>query len=189
VFRRAFPASSPEMDLSLIPSPQLHILVAYADPSSRELQWLQACCAHDPRIKLRGQQDCSFREQLLPLMASAHVWLSLQRSYPLPALLGTAQAMGLQVIATSSGAALDLHPSPNLHLVPARQVSIGRGALLDAEGFAWGEPDQDAAVAALQLAVALPRLPQFSIAVEQGGRSGRVMRDRLVQLWTRHCSI
>lgn len=185
VFRRAFPAQSPEMALSLIPSPQLHILVEYADPSSRELQWLQACCAHDPRMKLRAQ-DCSFREQLLRLMASAHVWLSLQRSYPLPALLGTAQAMGLQVIATASGAALDLHPSPNLQLVPARQVSIGRGAFPDAEGFAWGEPDQEAAVAALQRTVERPCHSPFSSAGEQAARSGRVMRDRLVQLWTRH---
>ena len=125
-------------------------------------------------------------EQLFPLMASADVWLSLQRSYSLPSLLATAQAMGLQVIATASGAALDLHPSPNLQLVPARQVPIGRGAFPDAEGCFWGEPDRDAAIAALQRAVSINRIPQLPSPDEERDRSGQVLKDRLLQLWKTH---
>jgi hypothetical protein len=183
VFRSAFP--DPSSGAALTPSPQLHILVEHADASASEWQWLQACCAHDPRIQVRVLEGSS-GAQLIRLMARAHAWLSLQRSYALPSLLATAQAMGLQVIATASGAALDLHASPNLQLVPARQVSIGRGVFPDAEGFFWSEPDQDEAVAALQRAVALPRLPRFPSAIEGRARAGRDMRDRLLQLWTRH---
>jgi|688.fasta_scaffold15692_4 hypothetical protein len=184
-FRRAFPAPSVDAPVVLHPGPQLQILVEYSDASAPEWQWLQACCAHDSRIKLQVL-DCTSHEQILRLMASAHAWLSLQRSYALPSLLATAQAMGLQVVATASGAALDLHESPNLQLVPAWQVPVGRGAFPDAEGLSWGEPDQDQAVAALQRAVALPRLPPLSRVVQESDLSGRVIRERLFQLWTKH---
>ena len=187
VFCRAFPAPSSGAASALTPSPQLHILVAHADASAPEWQWLQACSAHDSRMQVRVLAG-SATEQLLPLMAQAHGWLSLQRSYALPSLLSTAQSMGLQVIATASGAALDLQASANLQLVPARQVPIGRGAFPDAEGFSWNEPDQEVAVAALQRAVELPRLSPFSSAGEPGAQPGRAMRDRLLQLWTRHRS-
>lgn len=187
VFRRAFPAPSSGAASDLTPSPQLQILVEHADASAPEWQWLQACSAHDSRMQVRVLAG-SATEQLLPLMAQAHGWLSLQRSYAFPSLLGTAQAMGLQVIATASGAALDLQASANLQLVPARQAPIGRGAFPDAEGFSWNEPDQEAAVAALQRAVELPRFSPFSSAGEQGAQSGRAMRDRLLRLWTRHRS-
>ena len=134
VFRRAFPAPASGAASALTPSPQLQILVEHADASAPEWQWLQACCAHDSRLQVRVLAG-SATEQLLPLMAQAHGWLSLQRSYAFPSLLATAQAMGLQVIATASGAALDLQASANLQLVPARQVPIGRGAFPDGEGF------------------------------------------------------
>jgi hypothetical protein len=183
VFRRAFPIPAFGAASALTPSPQLQILVEHADASAPEWQWLQACCAHDSRLQVRVLAG-SATEQLLPLMAQAHGWLSLQRSYAFPSLLATAQAMGLQVIATASGAALDLSPSSNLQFVPARQVPIGRGAFPDGEGCLWGEPDQDAAIAALQQAVAGPRLPQLPRNEEASVCSGQVLKDRLLQLWT-----
>jgi len=185
VFRRAFPAPLSAAPRVVPSNPQLLILVEHADASVPEWQWLQACCAHDSRLQVRVLAG-SATEQLLPVMAQAQGWLSLQRSYALPSLLGTAQAMGLQVIATATSAALDLPASANLQLVPARQVLIGRAAFPDAEGFCWGEPDQEAAVAALQRAVEQPRLSPFSSAGEHGAQGGRAMGDRLLQLWTRH---
>lgn len=185
VFRAAFPAPASGSNLAITPCPRLHILVEHAEASAREWQWLQACCVHDSRMQvcvLAGSPT----EQLFPLMASADVWLSLQRSYALPSLLATAQAMGLQVIATASGAALDLHPSPNLQLVPARQVPIGRGAFPDAEGCFWGEPDRDAAIAALQRAISINRIPQLPSPDEESVRSGQVLKYRLLQLWKTH---
>lgn len=187
VFRRAFPALPSGALPGVTSKPQLLILVEHAEVSDPEWQWLQACCVHDPRIKLQVL-DGAVRDQLMRLMAQAHGWLSLQRSYALPSLLATAQAMGLQVIATASGAALDLPASANLQLVPARQVPIGRGAFPDAEGFSWSEPDSDAAVAALRRAVERPRLSPISSAAEQGADSAQAMRDRLFQLWMRHRS-
>jgi len=186
VFRRAFPIPVSRPASALTPSPQLCILVKNADASACDWQWLQACCAHDSRMQVRLLAG-SATEQLLPLMARAHVWLSLQRSYALPSLLATAQAMGLQVIATASGAALDLQTSPNLQLVPARQVLIGRSAFPDAEGCFWGEPDQDVAIAALQRAVARPRIPLLGSRAEVVSiRSGQVLKNRLIKFWTTH---
>lgn len=187
VFRRAFPAPPSGALPGITPRPQLLILVEHAEALDPEWQWLQACCAHDPRIKLQVLNAAS-RDQLICLMAKAHGWLSLQRSYALPSLLATAQAMGLQVIATASGAALDLMASANLQLVPACQVPIGRVAFPDAEGFSWGEPDPDAAVAALRRAVERARLAPSSKAAKQGADSAQAMRDRLLQLWMRHRS-
>ncbi|MCP9802606.1 glycosyltransferase [Cyanobium sp. T1G-Tous] len=185
VFRRAFPAPSSGAASALTPSPQLQILVEHADASAPEWQWLQACSAHDSCMQVRVLAG-SATEQLLPLMAQAHGWLSLQRSYAFPSLLGTAQAMGLQVIATASGAALDLQASANLQLVPARQSPIGRGAFPDAEGCFWGEPDRDAAIAALQRAISINRIPQLPSLDEERVRSGQVLKDRLLQLWKTH---
>ena len=183
VFRTAFPTPASG---SALASPRLHILVEHAEATACEWQWLQACCVHDSRMQvcvLAGSPT----EQLFPLMASADVWLSLQRSYALPSLLATAQAMGLQVIATASGAALDLHPSPNLQLVPARQVPIGRGAGPDAEGCFWGEPDPDAAIAALQRAAAVPRLPKCISPLEERAQlPAQLLQDHLAHLWKTH---
>ena len=92
--------------------------------------------------------------------------------------------MGLQVIATASGAALDLQASANLQLVPARQVPIGRDVFPDAEGFHWGEPDQKAAIAALQRAVAHRCHLQRDSELElKENRCGEALKARLQQLW------
>ena len=183
VFRQAFAAMVHGSLAASQPSPRLLILVDNSNASACELQWLQACCVHDPRIKLQ-LLDASCPKQLLPLIAAADVLLSLQRSYSLNSLLAAAQAMGLQVIATASGAALDLHPSANLHLVPARQVPIGREVFPDAEGFHWGEPDQKAAIAALQRAVARCCQLQRNTEIDlMENRCGEALKARLEQLW------
>ena len=183
IFRQAFAAT---VDGSLVasqPTPQLLILVDNSNASACELQWLRACCVHDPRLKLQ-LLDGSSPKQLLPLIAAADVLLSLQRSYSFNSLLATAQAMGLQVIATASGAALDLQASANLQLVPARQVPIGRDVFPDAEGFHWGEPDQKAAIAALQRAVAHRcHLQRDSELDPMENRCGEALKARLQQLW------
>lgn len=179
VFRQAFPATLAASQ----PTPRLLILVDNSTASACELQWLRACCVHDSRIKLQLLDGFSTK-QLLPLLAAADVLLSLQRSYSLNALLATAQAMGLQVIATASGAALDLHASANLQLVPARQVPIGRDVFPDAEGFHWGEPDQQAAIAALQRAIARRcHLQRDSELDPMDNRCGEALKARLQQLW------
>ena len=183
VFRQAFAATVHGSPVASQPTPQLLILVDNPNASACELQWLRACCVHDPRLKLQLLNGSS-PKQLLPLIAAADVLLSLQRSYSLNSLLATAQAMGLQVIATASGAALDLQASANLQLVPARQVPIGRDVFPDAEGFHWGEPDQKAAIAALQRAVAHRCHLQRDSELElKENRCGEALKARLQQLW------
>jgi hypothetical protein len=182
VFRRAFPLPSGTSSSAQQPSPQLQILVENATAADPEWLWLQACAAHDPRLQLHSIDAIPLRERLA-LIQGADVVLSLQRSYPLPSLLAAAQAMGLQVIATACGAALDLPASPNLHRVPARSVPIGRGACPDGEGFSWGEPDQDAAVAALQAAVCAGRCMPAQDCDPKALSAPAQIEARLRQLW------
>jgi hypothetical protein len=179
VFRRAFPLLDRPSSSVQQPSPQLLILVENATAADPEWLWLQACCAHDPRLQLRSI-DALPLQQRLSLIQAADALLSLQRSYALPSLLAAAQFMGVQVIATAFGAALDLPDSANLHRVPARSVPIARDVCPDGEGFQWAEPDQDAAVVLLQ--AALRSLP--SPACEpRGSSAAALIRARLRQLW------
>jgi hypothetical protein len=179
VFRRAFPLPSGTSSSAPQPSPQLLILVENATPPDPEWLWLQACAAYDPRLQLHSIDALPLRERL-GLIQGADVVLSLQRSYGLPSLLAAAQAMGLQVIATAFGAALDLPASPNLHRVPARSVPIGRGACSDGEGFSWGEPDRDAAVVVLRAAVR--SLPSQGCE-PRASSAAALIGARLRQLW------
>jgi len=185
VFRQAFPLLSGTSSSAQQSSPQLLILVENATAADPEWLWLQACAAHDPRLQLHSIDALPLRERLA-LIQGADVVLSLQRSYALPSLLAAAQAMGLQVIATAFGAALDLPASPNLHRVPARSVPIGRGACSDGEGFSWGEPDRDAAVVVLQAAVRAGRCTPVQDCESNAMSAPAQIEARLRQLWEAH---
>ena len=185
VFRRAFHPLPKPLSPPNDSSPRLLILVEHGSASHPEFQFLQACCAYDPCMELRVIDGLPVQQQLA-LIADADVLLSLQRSYALPSLLASAQAMGLQVIATAYGAALDLPDTANLQLVPASPVPIGRNAFPDAEGFLWGEPDQDAAIIALRRAVSTPHFPQPPIDDEARANCGLALRERLQLLWQEH---
>jgi len=185
VFRRSFPASKPCSASERLQNAQLLILVEHADPSDCQWQWLQASCSHDSRIRLCVLDGLSLKQRS-EILSSGEVLLSLQRSYAVSSLLATAQAFGLQVLATAFGASLDLQASSNLRLVPVRQVPIPRDACADSESFLWGEPDPDVALLELQRAVAMPPpLEQFNREVELA-YSSQVLRDRLLQLWKKH---
>jgi hypothetical protein len=190
VFRRAFPLlpgsrQQSSQQASEQASPQLVILVENAGPADPEWLWLQACAAHDPRLQLRSLDGLPLQARLA-LIQGADVFLSLQRSYGLPSLLAAAQAMGLQVIATAHAAALDLPASANLQRVPARLVPIPRGACPDGDGFCWAEPDQDAAVAALQAAVRAGRCTPAPACPSPLSSAAALIEARLRQLWDAH---
>ena len=185
VFRRAFHPLPKPLSPPNDSSPRLLILVEHGSASHPEFQLLQAGCANDPCMELRVIDELPVQQQLA-LIADGDVLLSLQRSYALPSLLASAQAMGLQVIATAYGAALDLPDTANLQLVPVSPVPIGRNAFPDAEGFLWGEPDQDAAIIALRRAVSTPHSPQPPIDDEVRASLGLALRERLQLLWQEH---
>jgi hypothetical protein len=182
VFRRAFPLTSQPVQAAPEPSPRLLILVHNTSASAVEWQWLQALYAYDPRIQIRDNDGLPL-SQSLGLIAGADVFFSLQRSYALPSLLAFAQTTGLQVIASATGAALDLPASANLHRVPVRLVPISRGAAPDADGFLWGEPNQEAAIKALQQAVAKACCRQRPAEDLDASCCGEVLKARLQQLW------
>jgi len=182
VFRRACPPPPHPPQAAAETNPRLLILVDNASSSVGEWQWLQACCAYDPRIEIRDVDDLPMSARLR-LIAGADVFLSLQRSYALPSLLAFAQAKGLQVIATAFGAALDLPDTPNLHRIPARSVPIGRGIAPDAEGLLWGEPDREAAMTALQGSISTSRYPQQHACNLHPSHCGEALKARLQQLW------
>lgn len=182
LFCRAFPPLPLDATTRVQSVPHLHLLVEYPHASPSEWQWLQACCAHDFRIHIHVLDELSLKQRL-SLVAEADVLLALQRSFALPSLLNTAQSMGLSVIASATGAALDLPVSSNLHLVPVRQVPIGRDVYPGVDSLYWGEPDSDAATAVLQASMASSPLPYVYDCEQEMLRAARVMRDRLLRLW------
>ncbi len=91
------------------------------------------------------------------LMAAADCFVSLHRSEGFGLSLGEAMALGKPVIATGYGGNLDFMTEENSFLVPFRPGTVPAGCPPYPEGFAWAEPDLDAAVELLRQVAGDPR--------------------------------
>ena len=88
--------------------------------------------------------------QMQELMAGCDAFLSLHRSEGFG--LGPAEAMaqGKAVVASAYGGVCDFVNEQTAYPVPCIERLIAEGEYVHADGQVWGEPDIDAAVAALR---------------------------------------
>ncbi len=141
---------------------------------------IRAFCAAFPKgqrdvrlvVKLKGERDKALRgwladqaaadnritvidsvlsaAQMQELMAGCDAFLSLHRSEGFG--LGPAEAMaqGKAVVASAYGGVCDFVNEQTAYPVPCIERLIAEGEYVHADGQVWGEPDIDAAVAALR---------------------------------------
>ena len=139
-FQQAFPSDSPT---------NVQLAIKSLRPGSANQQWdrLQQQAAEDPRLKVI-EADLN-RGDLLGLIGSCDVFLSLHRSEGFGRCIAEAGILGLQVVTSAWGGNVDFCQGEHFHLVPCEALQIPPGAYAQAEGHIWGEPDLS--VAAQQL--------------------------------------
>jgi glycosyltransferase involved in cell wall biosynthesis len=146
-FQRAFPPtlSGPSPGL---PPARLVLKLSSGSQFPDAAKLLRERARADPRIQvLDGHLPL---EQLDELYGGADVLLSLHRAEGFGLTLAEAMAGGLPVVATGYSGNLDFMPPGSAELVPCRRVPIARTEGDYREGWPWGEPDLDAAAAALR---------------------------------------
>ena len=139
-FHQAFPQES-QTDVQLV--------IKALRPGATNQAWeeLQLQAAQDPRMKVI-EADLK-RGDLLALIGSCDVFLSLHRSEGFGRGIAEAGILGLQVVTSAWGGNVDFCQGEHFHLVPCVETPIQPGAYAQAEGHIWGEPDLS--VAAQQL--------------------------------------
>ena len=121
---------------------------AAAEPGSPEAE-LRARAARDPRVQL--VDGVLTHADVLALVASCDVYVSLHRAEGLGLGPLEAMALGRPVVATAWSGNLDYMSADDSLLVPAREVAVSgtgiRAYRADrmGEGQTWAEPDLDAA--------------------------------------------
>lgn len=149
-FQQAFPQGSQQ---------NVQLVIKALRPGSANPQWerLQQQAAQDPRLQVI-EADLS-RSELLALIGSCDVFLSLHRSEGFGRGIAEAGILGLQVVASAWGGNVDFCQGENFHLVPCTPTRIHPGAYAHAEGHTWGEPDLSIAVQQLRQAICRPASP------------------------------
>jgi len=143
-FLQAFPQHTPT---------NVQLVIKALRPGSANQQWnrLQQQAAKDPRLKVI-EADLK-RADLLGLIGSCDVFLSLHRSEAFGRGIAEAGILGLQVVTSGWGGNVDFCQGDHFHLVPCAATPIPPGAYAQAEGHIWGEPDLSVAAQQLLLAV------------------------------------
>ena len=143
-FQQAFPRDS---------STNVQLVIKALRPGSANQTWeeLQQQAAKDPRLKVI-EADLK-RADLLALMGSCDVFLSLHRSEGFGRGIAEAGILGLQVITSAWGGNVDFCEGECFHLVPCTATPIRPGAYAQAEGHIWGEPDLQMAAEQLRQVV------------------------------------
>jgi hypothetical protein len=155
-FERAFPQGSQH---------QVQLVIKALMPASANTEWerLQHRISQDRRLRLIT--DDLSRHELLSLIGSCDVFLSLHRSEGFGRGIAEAGMLGLQVVTSSWGGNVDFCQEDHFHLVPCTASSIPSGAYAHAEGHIWGEPDLQ--VASMKLLEAIHRATS-PIAINPG---------------------
>ncbi|MCC6888185.1 MAG: glycosyltransferase [Hyphomicrobiales bacterium] len=107
--------------------------------------------AADPRIAIIDKVYTP--EQMALLQNACDVALSLHRSEGFGFNIAEAMAVGKLAIATDFSGNVDFMNEDNSLPIPYRMRALARGQYCYGEGQWWAEPDHDAAVAALRLAI------------------------------------
>jgi glycosyltransferase involved in cell wall biosynthesis len=143
-FLQAFPPDSPT---------NVQLVIKALRPGSTNQQWdrLQQQAAQDPRLKVI-EADLK-RADLLALIGSCDVFLSLHRSEGFGRGIAEAGILGLQVVTSGWGGNVDFCLGERFHLVPCAATPIPTGAYAQAEGHIWGEPDLQMAAEQLRQVV------------------------------------
>lgn len=161
-FRRAFPRGS---------GPTLVLKSINADLRVGDAERLRLAVADEPDVVLlEGYLDADARDALTLL---ADCYVSLHRSEGLGLTMAEAMALGKPVIATAYGGNLQFMTPENSWLVPATTVPIPAGCDPYPAGTPWGDPDLDAAAAAMREVVADP-----AAAAERGARAAHDVATR-----------
>lgn len=138
-FRRAFPRGS---------GPTLVIKSINADQRVADAERLRLAVADEPDVVLlEGYLDADARDALTLL---ADCYVSLHRSEGLGLTMAEAMALGKPVVATAYGGNLQFMTPENSWLVPATTIPIPAGCEPYPPGTPWGDPDLDAAAAAMR---------------------------------------
>jgi len=119
----------------------VQLVIKALRPGSPNPEWerLQQQAAQDPCLRVI-EADLE-RGDLLALIGSCDVFLSLHRSEGYGRGIAEAALLGLQVLSSDWGGNVDFCQGDRFHLVPCAQVAIPAGAYAQAEGHIWGEPD------------------------------------------------
>jgi glycosyltransferase involved in cell wall biosynthesis len=144
-FRRAFPRGS---------GPTLVIKTINADARPDQAERLRLAVADEPDVVLLERYLDADARDALTLLADCYV--SLHRAEGLGLTMAEAMALGKPVIATAYGGNLQFMTDENSWLVPAARVPIPDGCEPYPPGTPWGDPDLDAAAAAMRAVVADP---------------------------------
>jgi glycosyltransferase involved in cell wall biosynthesis len=144
-FRRAFPRGS---------GPTLVIKSINAGARTDQAERLRLAVAEEPDVVLLEEYLDADARDALTLLADCYV--SLHRAEGLGLTMAEAMALGKPVIASAYGGNLQFMTPENSWLVPAVRVPIPAGCDPYPAGSPWGEPDLDAAAAAMRAVVADP---------------------------------
>jgi glycosyltransferase involved in cell wall biosynthesis len=149
-FQQAFPQGGQQ---------NVQLVIKALRPGSANPQWekLQQQAALDPRLQVI-EAELS-RSELLALIGSCDVFLSLHRSEGFGRGIAEAGLLGLQVVTSAWGGNVDFCQGERFHLVPCTPTRIQPGTYAHAEGHTWGEPDLSSAAQQLLQAVHRPAGP------------------------------
>jgi len=120
-----------------------------------------------------GRTDIHFLGQVLSrseqdaLIAKSDVYVSLHRSEGFGLQLGEAMALGTPVLATAYSGNLEFMQDTNSYLVPSVSSKVPPGCWPYPEGYAWVEPDLDAAADLMRYIVEHPDEAQERAATAQ----------------------
>lgn len=166
-FQRAFPLQQQHS-----PPVELLIKTSSADQFPEARAALEAATRTDPRIHWRhGLLSAAAMDQLL---LEADALLSLHRSEGFGLVLADAMAIGLPVLATGYSGNLEFMPPDTAALLPWQLQTIERTSGDYRRGWAWAEPDPQAAADALRRVV---RDPAGTTAM--AARAASAIRERL----------
>ncbi len=141
-FRKAFPLQGREI-----------LILKTANATHKQVQALQRLAGGS---RVRIMNGYASREEILSLIASADVSVSLHRSEGLGLTLLEAMAYSKPVISTPYGGCYDFLSFDSAMLVPYRRVRVGRNLGPYAAESLWADPDVDAAAAQMRMLAADP---------------------------------
>ncbi|MCL1900434.1 MAG: glycosyltransferase, partial [Promicromonosporaceae bacterium] len=163
-FIRAFPAPADD-------GPLLVIKTINADHRLADAERVRAAAAARPDLLLI--EDYLDQDELLALTANCTAYVSLHRAEGLGLTIADAMAWGRPVIVSDYSGSRQFCTVDNALLVPCGRVPIPEGIEPYPAGTPWGDPDLDAAAAAMRLVIERPEL-----AATLGARAARDIVER-----------
>jgi glycosyltransferase involved in cell wall biosynthesis len=108
------------------------------------------------RIAAAGRRDITIidgyraTDELLALMNTCDVYISLHRAEGFGLTVAEAMSLGKPVITTAASSTMEFTTPENSYLVPARTVPVPKGTPVYPTTASWAEPDIDAAAKILR---------------------------------------